>query len=141
MKVIQICFSYSMLCRDGLSLHLVDKRHLLVYLGASLGNGELWDWESHNKSCAQGACRANTPPTPLGQLPTAIATVFHKHKNCVRQMGNTNQRRPPWGRLLHRVCSVRTIRGQTPVKHPKKHPPKKAIQFQKTCFHSLEDSR
>ena len=43
MKVIHIRFSYSMLCRDGLSLHLVGKRHLLVYLGASLGDGELGD--------------------------------------------------------------------------------------------------
>ena len=42
-KVIQECFSYSMLCRDGLSLHLVVKRHLLVYLRPSLGNGEVGD--------------------------------------------------------------------------------------------------
>ena len=33
-KVIQICFSCSMLCMDGLLLHLVGKRQLLVYSGA-----------------------------------------------------------------------------------------------------------
>ena len=47
----QDCFSNSMSCTDGLSLHLVGKRHLLVCLGVSLGNGELGGciWESHNK--------------------------------------------------------------------------------------------
>ena len=41
-----------MLCTDGLLLHLVGKGQLLVYLGASLGNGKLGDsiWESHHKS-------------------------------------------------------------------------------------------
>ena len=50
---------YSMLCTDGLLLHLVGKRQLLVYSGASYGNGKLGDsiWESHHKSSAQGACR------------------------------------------------------------------------------------
>ena len=43
MKVIQVCFSHSMLCKNDLSLHLVGKRHLLVCLGALLGNGELGD--------------------------------------------------------------------------------------------------
>ena len=37
-KLIKVCFSESML-----SLHLVGKRHLLVYLGTSLGTGELGD--------------------------------------------------------------------------------------------------
>ena len=32
-----------MLCTDGLLLHLIGKMHLLVYLGASLGSGELGD--------------------------------------------------------------------------------------------------
>ena len=63
-KVIHICFSCSMLCTDGLLLHLVGKRQLLVYSGVSYGNGKLGDsiWESHRKSSAQGARRANTPP-------------------------------------------------------------------------------
>ena len=39
-KVIQICFSCSMLCTDGLLLHLVGKRQLLVYSGAPYGNGK-----------------------------------------------------------------------------------------------------
>ena len=56
MKVIRICFSDSMFCTDGLLLHLVGKKHLLVYLGVSMGNGEFGDliWESHDKSSAQG---------------------------------------------------------------------------------------
>ena len=64
MKVIQVCFFCSMLCTDGLLLHLVGKRHVLVYLGASLGIGELGDsiWERRHKSSEQGARRANTPP-------------------------------------------------------------------------------
>ena len=63
MKVIQICFSCSMLCTDGLLLHLVGKRQLLVYLGAAYGNGKLGDsiWESHHKSSAQGARRQTLP--------------------------------------------------------------------------------
>ena len=63
-KVIQICFSCSMLCTDGLLLHLVGKRQLLVYSWASYGNGKLGDsiWESHHKSIAQGARKANPPP-------------------------------------------------------------------------------
>ena len=46
----------SMLCTDGLLLHLVGKGRLLVYSGASYGNGKLGDsiWESHHKSSAQG---------------------------------------------------------------------------------------
>ena len=46
----------SMLCTDGLLLHLVGKRQLLVYSGASYGNGKLGDsiWEIHHKSSAQG---------------------------------------------------------------------------------------
>ena len=57
----------SMLCTDGLLLHLVGKGQLLVYLGASYGNGKLGDsiGESHHKSSAQGARRANTPPYVL----------------------------------------------------------------------------
>ena len=53
-KVIQICFSCSMLCMDGLLLHLVSKRQLLVYSGAPYGNGKLGDsiGESHHKSSA-----------------------------------------------------------------------------------------
>ena len=55
-KVIHICFSCSMLCTDGLLLHLVGRRHLLVYSGASSGNGELGDsiWESQHISSTQG---------------------------------------------------------------------------------------
>ena len=55
-RVIQICFSCSILCTDGLLLRLVGKRQLLVYLGASYGNGKLGDsiWESHHKISAQG---------------------------------------------------------------------------------------
>ena len=55
-KAIRMCFSCSMLCTDGLLLHLVGKRQLLVYSGASYGNGRLGDsmWESHHKSSAQG---------------------------------------------------------------------------------------
>ena len=54
----------SMLCTDGLLLHLVGKGQLLVRSGASYGNGKLGDsiWESHHKSSAQGTRRANTPP-------------------------------------------------------------------------------
>ena len=46
----------SMLCTDGLLLHLVGKRQLLVYSGASYGHDKLGDsiWESHHKSSAQG---------------------------------------------------------------------------------------
>ena len=57
---------YSMLCTDGLLLHLVGKRQPLVYSGASYGNGKLGDsiWESHHKSSVQGVRRANTPPWP-----------------------------------------------------------------------------
>ena len=46
----------SMLCMDGLLLHLAGKGQLLVYSGASYGNGKLGDsiWESHHKSSAQG---------------------------------------------------------------------------------------
>ena len=42
----------SMLCTDGLLLHLVGKGQLLVYSGASYGNGKLGDsiWESHHYS-------------------------------------------------------------------------------------------
>ena len=52
------------LCMDGLLLHLVGMWQLLVYLGASYGNGKLGDsiWGSHHKSSAHGARRANTPP-------------------------------------------------------------------------------
>ena len=61
-NVIQICFSCSMLCTDGLLLHLVGKRQPLVYSGASYGNGKPGDsiWESHHKSSAQGT-RRNPP--------------------------------------------------------------------------------
>ena len=56
----------SMLCTDGLLLHLVGKGQLLVYLGASYGNGKLGNsiWESHHKSSAQGARRAHAGQTP-----------------------------------------------------------------------------
>ena len=76
-KVIQICFSCSMSCTDGLLLHLVGKRQLLVYSGASYGNGELGDsiWESHHKSSAQGARRANTPPISGGAGGVGLETV------------------------------------------------------------------
>ena len=55
-EVIQICFSYSMLCMDGWLLHLVGKRLLLVYPGAPYGNGKTGDsiGESHHKSSVQG---------------------------------------------------------------------------------------
>ena len=45
-----------MLCMDGLLLHLVGKRQLLVDSGAPYGNGELGDsiGESHHKSSTQG---------------------------------------------------------------------------------------
>ena len=67
-KVIQICFSCSMLCTDGLLLHLVGKRQLLVYSGASHGNGQLGDsiCESHHKSSAQGK------HSPKGELHTLV---------------------------------------------------------------------
>ena len=57
----------SILCTDGLLLHLVGKGQLLVYLGASYGNGKLGDsiWESHHKSSTQGACRACAGQTLL----------------------------------------------------------------------------
>ena len=44
----------SMLCMDGLFLHLVGKGQLLVYSGASCRNGKLGDsiWERHHKSSA-----------------------------------------------------------------------------------------
>ena len=53
-KVIQVCFSCSMLCMDGLLLRLVGKRQLLVYSGAPYDNGKLGDsiGESHHKSRA-----------------------------------------------------------------------------------------
>ena len=65
-----------MLCTNGLLLHLVGKRQLLVYPGASYGNGKLGDsiWESHHKSSAQGVHRANTPP--LNQYPYLSGTVL-----------------------------------------------------------------
>ena len=46
----------SMLCTDGLLLHLVGKRQPLVYLGASYGNGILGDsiWETHHKRARMG---------------------------------------------------------------------------------------
>ena len=64
-KAIQICFSCSMLCTDGLLLHLVGKRQLLVYSGAPYGNGKPGDsiGESHHKSSAQGTRKAITHPT------------------------------------------------------------------------------
>ena len=45
----------SMLCMDGLLLHLMGKRQLLVYSRASYGNGKFGDsiWETHDKSSAQ----------------------------------------------------------------------------------------
>ena len=60
----------SMLCTDGLLLHLVGKGQLLVYAGASYGNGKRGDsiWESHHKSSAQGVRRADTPPKKEGQI-------------------------------------------------------------------------
>ena len=57
----------SMVCTDGLLLHLVGKGQLLVYLGASYGNGKLGNsiWESHHKSSAQGARKARAGQTLL----------------------------------------------------------------------------
>ena len=48
----------------GLLLHLVGKGQLFVYSEDSYGNGKLGDsiWESHHKSSAQGAHKANTTP-------------------------------------------------------------------------------
>ena len=65
----------SMLCADGLLLHLVGKRQLLVYSGALYGNDKLGDsiWESHHKSSAQGAHRANTPPGTM----TSSDQMYH----------------------------------------------------------------
>ena len=53
----------SMLCTDGLLLHLVGKGQLLVYSRTSYGYGKLGDsiWQGHHKSSAQGAYKANTP--------------------------------------------------------------------------------
>ena len=82
----------SMLCTDGLLLHLVPrvvgKRQLLVCSGASYGNGNLGDsiWERHHKSSAQGARRANTPPT-----------ATHKpwaHVQCASTTANEGLERP-----------------------------------------------
>ena len=69
----------SMLCADGLLLHLVGKRQLLVYSGASYGNGKLGDsiWESHHKSSPQGAHRANTPPNCICKLFSAGSCCPH----------------------------------------------------------------
>ena len=66
----------SMLCTDGLLLHLVGKRQLLVYSGASYSNGKFGDSirESHHKSSAQGARRAcawQTLPQRQQLLPAA----------------------------------------------------------------------
>ena len=70
MQVIQICLSCSMLCTDGLLLHLVGKRQLLVYSGASYSNGKLGDsiWESHRKSSAQGTRRQTLPQGAKGHF-------------------------------------------------------------------------
>ena len=53
----------SMLCTDGLLLYLVGKGQLLVYLGASYGNGKLGDstWESHHKSSAHSSLDGSEP--------------------------------------------------------------------------------
>ena len=59
-KVIRICFSCSMLCMDGLLLHLVGKRQLLVYSGAPYGNGKLED--SIGKVIIKVARRARVGP-------------------------------------------------------------------------------
>ena len=62
-KVIETCFSCSMLCIDGLLLHLVGKRQLLVYSGAPCGNGKLGEsiGESHHKSRPQGKHSSQVP--------------------------------------------------------------------------------
>ena len=74
-KVIHICFSCSMLCMDGLLLHLVGKKQLLVYSRAPYGNGKLGDsiGESHHKSSAQG----NPPPPPTPPTPTALPALLN----------------------------------------------------------------
>ena len=63
-KVIRICFSCSMLCMDGLLLHLVGKRQPMVYLGAPYSNGKLGDsiGEGHHKISTQGK---HSPLCPL----------------------------------------------------------------------------
>ena len=67
-KVIQIRFSCSMLCMDGLLLHLVGKRQLLVYSRAPYSKGKLGDSTggSHHKSSAQGKHSPldHVPPCP-----------------------------------------------------------------------------
>ena len=86
---------YSMLCTDGLLLHLVGKGQLLVYSGASYSNGKLGDsiWESHHKSsaracarCTQGARKANIPPVTRSLVYGVCGRrrLQGTHKNCQR---------------------------------------------------------
>ena len=83
--MIQICFSCSTLYTDALLLHLVGKRQLLVYLGASYGNGKLGDsiWESHHKSSAQGkhspSDRKSPPPPPPPPSLCASTALCNNH--------------------------------------------------------------
>ena len=58
---------YSMLCTDGLLLHLVGKRQLLVYSGASYSNGKVWGKEEEEgHRVVRGRC---APPPMEGKGP------------------------------------------------------------------------
>ena len=73
----------SMLCTDGLLLHLVGKRHLLVYSRASYGNGKLGYsiWESHHKSSVQG----NTPHRSHRCKHLAVLAMVLTYEHTPRQ--------------------------------------------------------
>ena len=60
----------SMLCTDGLLLHLVGKGHLLVCSGASYSNGKLGDsiWESHHKVARRGRLSAKMQPYGCAEM-------------------------------------------------------------------------
>ena len=62
-EVIYICFSCSMLCMDGLLLHLVGKKQLFVYPWASCGNSKLG--AQSEKVIIKVAGRANNPILPM----------------------------------------------------------------------------
>ena len=66
----------SMVCTDGLLLHLVSKRQPLVSSGAPFGNGQLGDsiWESHHKSSAQDGTGQTLPH---GTLPMRTWPFSH----------------------------------------------------------------
>ena len=90
-KVIQICFSCSMSCMDGLLLHLYARgshwstrglHTVIVNLGTQI-------WESHHKSSAQGALKPNTPPLFLVHMPRlnppplfAVCTIRTAPSSC-----------------------------------------------------------